>query len=750
MSTPIQIGRVSMQMQGALLLSTLQNSQVNLQKAQQQISTGDKLNLGSDDPGATLNIQSLKRQIAVNDNYSSNLQFAAGFLAQADSSLGNLNDMITQAKSIASAQVGSGVTADERSAQAEVVNSLLARALTIGNQRYQGLAIFGGQNGVDNPFSSVGGGYKYTGTTGEQGIVTPTGSTLNYTINGDDAFGAVSSEVVGYKRLSQMVSAATQVSDLRGPNGETLSLGTLNISMGTTTVSVDLSQASTMADVTRTLNAGLTSMGSTAQVMAFTGCLRVVGDATQTVSFTNSSNKATATDLGIAGLAVPPGTMRSGQTLSSRITATTPLITLNNGTGIDQAGITISNGANSATIGLAGLSTVEDLLNAINESGTNVRAEINANGTGINLFNPLSGTELRIGENGGRTAEQLGIRSFNPTTKLADFNNDMGVTPIAGTLTGPKGTMVVTRTDGTQFNVTVDGVKTPAQLAAAINGATGNSTVTAALNATGNGITLTDTTAGSGNLTVAAGANYVSNGSELGIFKTGTSGALTGSDITLSTDDFRITRQDGTSFTVSLAGNPAISTVQDVLDRINNADGNTDPATKVTAALNATGNGISLTDASSGAGTLAVTALNASAAAAQLGIAKTATTPGIINGDDTNPLVPTGVFSSLTLLRDSLLKNDTAGIARAAALLEKDGTRAIKARGIAGAKAKDVSSRKDDVTEEQTQLKSALSLLADTDFTETATKFQQIQTAYQASLQVAQTTRNLSLLDFLK
>jgi flagellin-like hook-associated protein FlgL len=750
MSTPLQIGRVSMQMQGALLLSTLQNNQVNLLKAGQQISSGDRLNLGSDDPGATVNIQSLKRQISVNDNYSSNLGFASGFLAQADSSLGDLNTLITQAKSVASSEVGSGVSADERAAQAEVVNALLTRALAIGNQRYQGQAIFGGQNGVDDPFSSVGGGYKYTGTTSEQGIVTPTGGTLNCTINGDEAFGAVSSEVVGYKDLAPMLTAMTPSTAIRGTGGGTVTLGTINVTVGTTTKSIDLGQTATMNDVVNTLNAGLSSMGTTAQVFLLGGRLRVFGDATQTVSFANPTGGTTAQDLGIAGLTVPSGTMQSGQALSTLITPTTMLSALNNGSALDLTGITISNGTNSATISLAGLSTVEDLLNAINTSGTNVRAEINEEGTGINIFNPLSGTELRIGENGGNTAEQLGIRSFHPTTKLADFNNGTGVTPISEKIAGPTGTIVVTRTDGTQFNVTMDGVKTPAQLVAAINGATGNTTVTAALNATGNGISLTDTTGGSGNLAVAAGSNYVSNGSELGLFKTGSGATLTGTNITLSTDDFQITRRDGTSFTVSLGGNPPASTVQDVLDRINNAAGNTNPATKVTAGLNTVGNGISLTDASSGSGTLTVTALNSSEAAAQLGIAKAATSAGVLNGDDNNPLMPQGVFSSLTLLRDSLLKNDTAGITRAATLLEKDGARAIKARGVVGAKEKDISTRKDDVTSEQTQLKSALSMLADADYTEAATKFQQLQTAYQASLQVAQTTRNLSLLDFLK
>jgi flagellin-like hook-associated protein FlgL len=270
------------------------------------------------------------------------------------------------------------------------------------------------------------------------------------------------------------------------------------------------------------------------------------------------------------------------------------------------------------------------------------------------------------------------------------------------------------------------------------------------MNSTGNGITLTDTSGGAGNLAVAAGNGFVSNSSDLGIIRTGTGGTLAGTDITFSTDDFRITRRDGTSFTVSLAGPPAVATIQDVLNRINGADGNTNPLTQVTASLNTTGNGIQLSDASTGPGALTLTQLNASDAANQLGIAKAQTSSGIITGDDNNPLQPEGVFSSLTMLRDALLQNDNAGIARAAELLEADGARAIRTRGVVGAREQDISARKDQATAEQTDLKQALSLLADTDFTTAATRFQQLQTAFQASLQVAQTTRNLSLLDFLR
>jgi flagellar hook-associated protein 3 len=747
-SVPLNIARVSSQLQGRLLMGTIQTNQVDMLKVQTQLSTQQRLNRASDDPAAALGIQSLKRQIAGNDNFTKNLNFVSGFLSQADATLGDVSDLITEAQSIASSQLGASSTPDERAAQAQVVNSMLQQALDLANRRYQNQSIFGGQNGTVDAFVSLGGGYKYQGTSMPQGILTPTGGTIPYTLSGEQAFGAVSSQVVGYRNLAPALTGATRLSDLNGATLKGVTAGPVNVTVGTTSVTADLSQAATVSDVVSILNSTLVAAGSNASVAISGGTLAVTGDTTQTVTFSNAGSGTTATDLGLA-TTVPAGGAFTGAALSPRITSTTTLASLNGGAGIDPSGIILSNGATTATISLAGMTTVEDFLNAVNNSGTQVRAEINAAGTGINLFNPLSGTMLRVGENGGTTAESLGIRSLNAATNLADFNTATGVTPITGTLQGPSGEVIVTKTDGTTFKVSVDGVTTPSQLLAAINGATGNTTVTAALNSTGNGITLTDTSGGGGNLSVAAAGNYISNGSDLGILRTGSGGTLAGSNITLSMDDFRVTRRDGTSFTVSLKG---AATVQDVLNRINSADGNTAAATRVTASLNPTGNGIQLADPTAGSGVLTVTATNASEAASQLGILKTAAaaTPGTIAGDDNNPLQPQGLFSSLTLLRDSLLKNDNAGIARAGALLAGDSARVIKVRGIVGAREQDVSARVDDATDEKTRLKEALSLLADTDFTEAATRFQLLNTAYQASLQVAQTTRNTSLLDFLR
>ncbi|HVS72428.1 MAG TPA: flagellar hook-associated protein FlgL [Phycisphaerae bacterium] len=736
-----------MQMTGTLLANTLNNTQSNLLQVQQQLSTGQRLSLPSDDPTAAIGIMQLNRQLAGNTQYTANLNFANSFLSQADNTLGSVSNLVNQASSIASSEVGAGSSASERSSQAQVVNSMITQLLSLANTQYEGQSVFAGAATGNTAFVAAGAGYQYNGSAGSQGILGEDGSSIDYTVNGGEVFGGLSAQVTSTQSLNPALTTSTRLADLNGAAGNGVTAGPITITVGATTVTADLSPAATADDVVNILNAALTGAGSDATVGLSGGAFVVNGDSTQALSIADVSGGSAAKDLGIAGAVAAAATL-TGTNVSPKVTATTPLSALNGGAGIDPSGLIITNGSTTATITLAGLNTVGDLLNAINNAANgnlHVQASINANGTGINLLNPVSGSNMTVGENGGTTASQLGIRSMDASTKIADLNGGSGITTASASMQGPSGQIVITKTDGTSFNVTVDGIKTVNQLIAAINSASGNSTVTAALNPTGNGITLTDTSGGAGNLSVAGASNFNSNGSLLGIFQTGVGATLTGSNITFSTDDFRITRHDGTSFSVNVSG---AASIQDVLNAINNADGNTNPATKVTAALNATGNGISLTDASTGSGSLGVASTNGSSAAADLGLTGS-TSAATLNGQDVNPISPTGLFSSLIMLRNALLNNDTAGIERAGTLLAQNSTQITTAHGVVGAREQDISSRQTAATSENTALQSALTTLSGTDMTTAITQFQQLQTSYQAALQTAETTRNLSLLDFL-
>ncbi|MGH7134564.1 MAG: beta strand repeat-containing protein, partial [Pirellulales bacterium] len=136
--------------------------------------------------------------------------------------------------------------------------------------------------------------------------------------------------------------------------------------------------------------------------------------------------------------------------------------TLSGGSGaaFDQTGIQIVNGGKTYTVSFSGAKTIEDVLNDINTAGADVLAQINSSGTGINVQSRLSGSDFSIGENGGQTATQLGIRTFNANTALSDLNYGQGVQHVASTAatatvagSGANNDLLFQATDsGTQLN----------------------------------------------------------------------------------------------------------------------------------------------------------------------------------------------------------------------------------------------------------------------------------------------------------
>jgi len=192
-----------------------------------------------------------------------------------------------------------------------------------------------------------------------------------------------------------------------------------------------------------------------------------------------------------------------------------------NGSGqeFDKAnGLTITNGNQTYTIDLSSAVTVEDLLNRLNNSDANVLATLNAGKNGIDLRSRLSGADFSIGENGGTTASQLGVRTFGTTTRLADLNHGNGIH------SNPNGyDFQIDRRDGTVMKFDTDDAKTIQDVLDLINNHVNNqdpaSRVVARLSSVGNGIELVDN--GTGGPLVIEALNNSQAAEELGLLPLG-------------------------------------------------------------------------------------------------------------------------------------------------------------------------------------------------------------------------------------
>jgi flagellin-like hook-associated protein FlgL len=179
------------------------------------------------------------------------------------------------------------------------------------------------------------------------------------------------------------------------------------------------------------------------------------------------------------------------------------------GSGVEfdqDSGLQITNGGKTQSISFRGAQTVEDLLNILNGSSANVLAQINADGTGIDVRSRLSGSDFRIGENGGQTATQLGLRTFTETTQLADLNYGIGVHDGDGT------DFTIRRNDGVELKIDIASAKTVGDVLNLINNHPDNldpnTRVVAKLADTGNGIELVDDNpSGTNQLTITRAFN---------------------------------------------------------------------------------------------------------------------------------------------------------------------------------------------------------------------------------------------------
>jgi flagellar hook-associated protein 2 len=336
----------------------------------------------------------------------------------------------------------------------------------------------------------------------------------------------------------------------------------------------------------------------------------------------------------------------------------TTLDSLNGGQGVSRGNFRITDAAGqSAVINISDAVNLDDVVNDINNAqGIAVQASIGANNNLV-LTDSSGGTgSLTVADmDGGTSAQSLGIAgTAAPTTQTTGSTTTTTPPTIAGTsinylsadtalstlndslgletATNGGDDMQITLGDGTQFDVSLAGDNTIGDVISSINTAS-NGKLVASVNATTNGLTLTDKSGGGGTLTATA-LNGSKALSDLGLTTAASGGAINGSSLLNGIDTTNLSTLNGgaglklgTLSIINAAGASAnidlsgAKTVQDVINDISNAGIN------ITAAINAAGDGIQLTDNSDGTGNLVIsngtTPAGATAAATALGLAGT-------------------------------------------------------------------------------------------------------------------------------
>jgi flagellar hook-associated protein 3 FlgL len=540
---PANLSRVPNLLASRIALTGISGTNRELLRIQTQMSSALQFQRPSENAIGASAVLSLNEILERREQRIRNLGDASSTLNSVDTALGDVTDILQEAKVIGLAQVGTGSDEATRRTQAGVINSMLNSLVGIANRDRNGIHLFSGERTAAEPMVSLLQGLRYTGVGKGKLLDTGLGGDLRVTMGSDQAFGALSSRVQGDRDLDPSMTLATRLSSLNGANGLGVRPGSVEIEVNGIVTQIDLSDADSVGDVVTRISAVIqaTDPGAVVNIDPATGDrIAVTPSAGFTVVMRDSNSTATAGDLGLRGT-YPPGVTTTGLDLNPRITPLTRLDSLT-GLSLPLGQIQIRNGNQARIIDLSAVQTVQDFQNAVEVERIGVRVEISEDGTRLNVLNELSGTSMAIEEfSGNATATQLGIRSFSAGTLLSDFNDGRGVRQVTGVVDPITGLpdparntdFRVTLKDGRTFEVDIDGSFTVQDVLTRINAAATAAGVlpaefAAQLVSVGNGIELVDSTVGAS--TVVFALNGSSAATDLGILGQSSGPSLVGTD----------------------------------------------------------------------------------------------------------------------------------------------------------------------------------------------------------------------------
>lgn len=200
--------RITNSMQFGNIQNNVANANADMFRYQQQVSSGKSLTSAASNPAAYDRVMQLRQTTIEADQYSKATQQLKTRMQAYETSLSDLNNVITQAKTFAQRAANDTLGAPEREQLAKQVDLLLDRTLQIANGYENGSYLYGGSKSQTPPFTAV---------------RDASGTVVNVTYNGDERTSSV--RISGNANLQGSFSGA----EIFGtpPGSESNVMGTL-------------------------------------------------------------------------------------------------------------------------------------------------------------------------------------------------------------------------------------------------------------------------------------------------------------------------------------------------------------------------------------------------------------------------------------------------------------------------------------------------------------------------------------------
>jgi flagellar hook-associated protein 3 FlgL len=147
--------RITNKMLTSSLLNNVNNNLTQLQKYENQLSSKVKVDKISDDPVAAAKILKAKSELKSQEQYSTNMEYASGWLRSVDDALASVDDAMQRVREIA-VRGSNGATSEESSeALGYELDNIIGELVHIANTDYNGSYIFAGGGSDTVPYTTI-------------------------------------------------------------------------------------------------------------------------------------------------------------------------------------------------------------------------------------------------------------------------------------------------------------------------------------------------------------------------------------------------------------------------------------------------------------------------------------------------------------------------------------------------------------------------------------------------------------------
>lgn len=184
--------RVTNNMLVGTVLNNLNRNLRQLNKLQNQMSSGKVITCPSDNPVGAVRVMGLRTTIQQQEQYANNMRDAKAWLDTSEAALGRATAILQRGRDLAVYGANGTLAPEDKAAMAEEVDQLINELVQVANSNFEGRYIFGGQYTRETPFTRSGVGaseaVSYAGNDGKlQWEVSP-GVTVAANVSGQEAF----------------------------------------------------------------------------------------------------------------------------------------------------------------------------------------------------------------------------------------------------------------------------------------------------------------------------------------------------------------------------------------------------------------------------------------------------------------------------------------------------------------------------------------------------------------------------------